>query len=81
MRLLFYGMQSSGASIFALIAAQAPDCVAFIDIWSMYVAPRLATKHDVVAKVVVTASYPLQLHRERFRPDLTVLVLKRHLPA
>jgi hypothetical protein len=76
MRLLFYGMQSSGASIFALIAAQAPDCVAFIDIWSMYVAPRLATKHDVVAKVVVTASYPLQLHRERFRPDLTVLVLR-----
>ena len=76
MRLLIYGMQSSGASTLALLLAQKPDCSAFVDIWTMYVAPALPADHAVVAKVVVTTAFPLALHQERFRPDRTILFLR-----
>jgi hypothetical protein len=76
MRILIYGMQSSGASTLAFLLAQKPDCAAFIDIWAMYAAPSLPGTGDVVAKVVVTTAFPLALHQERFRPDCTVLFLR-----
>lgn len=76
MRLLIYGMQSSGASTLAMLLAQRPDCAAFLDIWTMYVAPQLPKGADVVAKVVVTTAYSLKLHKKRFRPDCTVLFLR-----
>jgi hypothetical protein len=76
MRLLIYGMQSSGASTLAFLLAQKPDCAAFVDIWTMYVAPALPGVGDVVAKVVVTAAFPLAHHQERFRPDCTILFLR-----
>ena len=34
MRLLLYGLQSSGASLFAYFLAQVPDSVAVIDLWA-----------------------------------------------
>ncbi len=76
MRLLIYGMQSSGASTFAYLLAQKPDCAAFVDIWALYAAPALQGDGDVVAKVVVTTAFPLALHKERFRPDHTILFLR-----
>ena len=78
MRLLIYGMQSSGASTLALLLAQKPACSAFVDVWTLYAAPALPDdgESDVVAKVVVTTAFPLALHRERFRPDLTILFLR-----
>jgi hypothetical protein len=76
MRVLLYGMQSSGASALTLTLAQKRDSVAFIDIWNMFAAPKLATERDVVAKVVVTSAFPLDVHRRRFRPDVTFLVLR-----
>jgi hypothetical protein len=78
MRLLIYGMQSSGASTVAFVLAQKPDCCAFVDIWTMYAAPALPTAgpKDTLAKVVVTTAFPLALHQERFRPDRTILVLR-----
>jgi hypothetical protein len=76
MRLLIYGMQSSGASTLALLLAQKPECSAFADIWTMYVAPTLPADRAVVAKVVVTTAFPLALHQERFRPDRTILFLR-----
>jgi hypothetical protein len=69
-------MQSSGASTLALLLAQKPECSAFVDIWTMYAAPSLPGDHEVVAKVVVTTAFPLALHRERFRPDRTILFLR-----
>jgi hypothetical protein len=69
-------MQSSGASTLALLLAQKPECSAFIDIWTMYAAPALPGDDDVVAKVVVTTTFPLALHQERFRPDRTILFLR-----
>jgi hypothetical protein len=78
MRLLIYGMQSSGASTLAFALAQKPDCSAFVDIWTMYAAPALPASgpRDALAKVVVTTAFPLALHQDRFQPDLTILVLR-----
>jgi hypothetical protein len=76
MRVLIYGMQSSGASTLAYLMAQKPDCCAFVDIWSMYVAPRLGGAGDVVAKTVVTTAFPLRLHQRRYQPDVTILFLR-----
>lgn len=76
MRLLVYGMQSSGATAFALFLAQRPGCLALVDVLNNYAAPRLDTALDVVAKVVVTTAYPLHVHQDRFRPDKTILFLR-----
>ena len=76
MRILIYAMQSSGASTLAFLLGQHPACSAFVDIWTMYAAPALPGTDDVVAKVVVTTSFPLALHQERFRPDRTILFLR-----
>jgi hypothetical protein len=76
MRLLIYGMQSSGASSLAFVLAQKPRCAAFVDIWTMYAAPALTGSNDALAKVVVTTAFPLPLHQERFRPDRTILMLR-----
>ena len=76
MRLLIYGMQSSGASALAALLGQRPRSAAFIDIWAMYAAPALTGPDSAVAKVVVTTAFPLSLHQDRFRPDKTILVLR-----
>jgi hypothetical protein len=69
-------MQSSGASLLTFTLAQKPNSVAFVDIWNMFAAPELQTDRDVVAKVVVTTAYGLDIHQRRFRPDVTLLVLR-----
>ncbi len=76
MRLLVYGMQSSGATAFSLFLAQRPGCLGLVDILNNYAAPRLDHDGDVVAKVVMTTAYPLSVHQERYRPDKTLLFLR-----
>lgn len=77
MRVLLYGMQSSGASVLAFTLAQKPESLAFVDIWNMFAAPEIeAAESDIVAKVVVTTAFSLEVHRRRFRPDVTLLVLR-----
>ncbi|WP_148294347.1 hypothetical protein [Azospirillum sp. B506] len=76
MRVLVYGMQSSGATAFTLFLAQRPDCLALVDVANNFAAPRIASPVDMVTKVVVTTAYPLAVHIERFRPDRVVLLLR-----
>ncbi len=76
MRLLVYGMQSSGATAFTLFLAQRPDCLALVDVLNNFAAPRVNTAMDMVVKVVMTTAYPLPVHVERFRPDKIVLLLR-----
>ncbi|MFY8094297.1 MAG: hypothetical protein ACOVN0_12550 [Niveispirillum sp.] len=76
MRLLVQGMQSSGATAFAQVLAQRSGCLALVDVPNNYAAPRVTTRRDFVAKVVVTTAYPLAVHAERFRPDRLVLLLR-----
>jgi len=79
MRLLVYGMQSSGATAFTLFLAQRPDCLAMVDMLNNFAAPRVKTDKDMVAKVTMTTAYPLAVHMERFRPDRTILLLRNPL--
>jgi len=60
----------------AFTFAQRPGSLAFIDIWNMFAAPEFETDRDCVAKVVVTTAYGLEVHRGRFRPDVTILALR-----
>ncbi len=76
MRILIYGMQSSGATAFTLFLAQRPDCLALVDVLNNYAAPRVSTDMDMVMKVQMTTAYPLAVHMERFRPDRVVLLLR-----
>ncbi len=76
MRLLIYGMQSSGATAFTLFLAQRDDCLALVDVPNNFAVPRVDTTLDMVAKVVVTTAYPLAVHMERFRPNRTILLLR-----
>ncbi len=76
MRLLIYGMQSSGATTFTLFLAQRPDCLALVDVLNNFAAPRVNTAMDMVVKVTMTTAYPLAVHVERFRPDKIVLFLR-----
>jgi len=75
-RLLIYGMQSSGATAFSLFLAQRPGCLALVDVLNNYAAPHVETEHDILAKVVLTTAYPLAVHLERFQPDRTILFLR-----
>jgi len=75
-RLLVYGMQSSGSTAFTLFLAQRADCLALVDVPNNFAAPRVTTDLDMVTKVVITTAYPLAVHIERFRPDRVVLLLR-----
>ena len=76
MRLLVHGMQSSGATLFTYFLAQRPGSLALVDILNNYAAPRIETGLDMVAKCVVTTAYPIAVHRDRFKPDRTILLLR-----
>ncbi|MCW2237947.1 hypothetical protein [Azospirillum canadense] len=76
MKLLVYGMQSSGATAFTLFLAQRPDCLGLVDIPNSHAAPRVDPPMDMVAKAVVTTTFPLAVHIERFQPDKTILLLR-----
>ncbi len=68
-RLLVYGMQSSGATAFTLFLAQRPDCLALVDVLNNFAAPRVTTEMDMVVKVTMTTAYPLPV-RNRSPPRL-----------
>lgn len=76
MRLLIHGMQSSGATAFTRVLSERPGCIALVDIPNNFAAPRVTTDLDFVAKAVITTAYPFEVHRERFRPDRSVLLLR-----
>jgi hypothetical protein len=74
-RVLLYGMQSSGASLMALLAAQGPRTLAVVDLWNPEPAPALEHDGPVVLKATVgPVGFPAQI--ERFGPTATVLVLR-----
>lgn len=78
MKLLIFGMQSSGASLVALFLTQKAYTLGIVDLHSEYEAPSLVDTHcrDIVLKAVITALFPLQRHVNKFKPDKTVFVLR-----
>jgi hypothetical protein len=76
MRLLLYGLQASGASATAMLAAQRPGCLALVDVPSYALTPEFGAGRDALAKAVANTSHDLAAHRARFRPDAVVFVLR-----
>lgn len=77
LRIMFYGLQNSGATLVALFAGQRPGSVVLPDLFTMYCAPRVDDDLDVCLKVTVTTAFPLEQHIRRFRPDHVFLVVRR----
>jgi hypothetical protein len=78
MRVLLYGMQSSGASLVTYFLGQQRGSIALVDVWARHLAPPLAAdpSRSVYAKCVITTEFSFEDHRASFRPDVTVLVLR-----
>jgi len=77
MRILVYGMQSSGASLFTFFLAQRPDTIAVIDLWDGVVAPDFTdVAKDVIVKCVVAPVTPLETHLASFKPDVKILFVR-----
>lgn len=78
MRILLYGMQSSGASLVTYFLGQTPRSVALVDVWIRHLTPSIPTNgaRAVIAKCTVGMQFDLDEHVRRFRPDRTILVLR-----
>ena len=68
-------MQSSGASLLALLVGQIPRSVVIVDLWTSYLAPRLVSPETTVIKAVIS-DIPLSAHLESYRPTMKILNLR-----
>ena len=75
-RLLVYGMQSSGASLFAYFLSQRQETLGIVDLNNHRLAPPLPDELDIVLKTVVTTRWRLQEHIDSFQPDRTILFIR-----
>ena len=78
MKILIYGMQSSGASLFSYFLAQKPDSLAILDLWIGNEIPELneAGAKDFIVKCTVNTEVPIERQIEIFNPDRTILLLR-----
>jgi hypothetical protein len=73
MKVLVYGMQSSGASTFAWLLGQHPNSLTVPDLFCGELAPSLSGPFDTILKCTVTTLYGIEQHKASYRPDLTIL--------
>jgi hypothetical protein len=76
MKVLIYGMQSSGASLLAFFMAQKANTVGIIDLNNHRLAPSLDLPFDTVLKAVITTPWSLDQHINSFQPDRTILLVR-----
>lgn len=76
MRVLIYGLQNSGATLFSFFMGQKPASLILPDIWSMYRAPSWNIEADLCVKTTITTTFSIEDHKESFQPDLTILVIR-----
>lgn len=79
MRILVYGLQSSGASTLAYLLAQVPRSYAIVDQYCMHPLPQAECFPPdalVIAKTTVSTCCPLEQHCEAFRPHRRILVIR-----
>jgi hypothetical protein len=77
-RTLVYGMQSSGASLVALLLAQHPDAVALLDVYCGERVPcaPVCPPLPVVVKATISTAVGFAEQRARLAPDSAVLVVR-----
>lgn len=77
MRILVYGMQSSGASLFTFFLAQKPNTFAIIDIWGGDEIPKLEDIKckDIIVKYIITKE-PLSNHIMSLKPHKKILFIR-----
>lgn len=78
MRVLLYGMQSSGASLVTYFLGQQKRSFAIVDLWSWELVPPLEIPRarHIFAKCTVTTMHMFEQHVHVFHPDRTVLILR-----
>jgi hypothetical protein len=77
MKILVYGLQSSGATLFAYFLSQKPRTIGLPDLWANYWSPDCSdVKFDMVLKCVVTKNNPIEGHIERYNPNIKILFLR-----
>jgi hypothetical protein len=79
MRILIYGLQSSGASYFTYLLGQNPNSAVILDLFNKCLMPELAEvndEKDLIGKCVITTKYAIQDHQKSFQPDRTILFLR-----
>ena len=76
MKILIYGLQSSGASLFCYFIAQKAGSIGIVDLNNHRVAPNMDIGLDVALKVVITTNHSLADHIASFNPDKIILFLR-----
>jgi len=79
MKILIYGMQSSGASLLSWLLAQSPNSLAIIDLWSWENIPDFSDVKNVehiIVKCCVSNKYSLIDHTKSFDPDIKILFIR-----
>lgn len=79
MRVLLFGLQSSGASIVTQFLGQIPGSLALVDLWCghrMFPAELFPDDRPVFAKATLACTRSLSEHVEAFRPARRILVLR-----
>jgi len=76
MKILIYGLQSSGATSLAFLMSQRDNTIGVLDLFCDQVAPCLdeeSKKFDIVVKATISEMFTIDQHIESFRPDVTIL--------
>lgn len=74
MKILIYGLQSSGATSFAYLMSQRKNTIAVLDLYYNELAPNLTHEFcDIVMKCTITNIYTIEQQIHSFQPDKTIL--------
>lgn len=74
MKILIYGLQSSGATAFAYLMSQKQNTIGVLDLYYNELSPNLThASLDIVLKCTVSNLYSLDEHKKEFNPDVTIL--------
>lgn len=74
MKVLTYGMQSSGATLFNYLLSQRENTIAILDLFCNEICPSIDDKkNDIFIKCTISNFIDLQQHLDSFNPDLVIL--------
>jgi len=75
MKILIYGLQSSGASLFTFWLSQQLKYIGIIDIYFNVLAPNINCE-NVVAKCTINELFKFEEHVDSFKPDKKILFVR-----